>query len=88
MKVLFNNTEVEATQNSKGHWVLGNMLVSVDGENLRSGFTFPEPTYTREQILGMTVAELDAVEEPLNIDGYYAMLKAEKQTAILEALGL
>jgi len=89
MKVIFDGSiEIEAVQNSKGHYVVGNTLVSVDGLTLRSGFAFPEPTYTREQILAMTVAELDVVEHPLEIDGYYAMLKADKQTAILEALGL
>ena len=38
--------------------------------------------------MAMTVAELDEVENPLELESYYDLLKAEKQVAILEALGL
>lgn len=75
----------EATQNDKGHWVVDNKLASVDGVKLMKGAEF---AYTREEIMAMIVAQLDEVEKPLEIEGYYDMLKAEKQTAILEALGL
>jgi len=74
-----------ATQNDKGHWVVGNRLVSRDGVELIGGAV---KVYTRDEILAMTVAQLDEVERPLDIEGYYDMLKADKQTAILEALGL
>ena len=90
MKVMFNGKEVETTVNKWGHHVAPNGdLVSVDGVEIKDpSYTIPEPTYTREQLLAMTVAELDEVEVPLDIDGYYSMLKADKQTALLEALGL
>ena len=46
-------------------------------------------SYTYEDIMAMTVTELDAIENTMeNIIGYYDMLKPAKQTAILEALGL
>jgi len=89
MQVIFNGKEYTTEVNKYGHHTCGGELVSVDGINIADPrFTIPAPTYTREQILAMTVAELDVVEHPLEIDGHYAMLKADKQTAILEALGL
>ena len=90
MKILHNGIEKESRQDKKGRWIVDNRtLVSIDGIKFENGFGFPEPTYTREQLLAMTVAELDAVEAEIgNIDGYYSMLKADKQTAILDALVL
>ena len=88
MKVKYNGQEFEAGLNEKGHYVVGGTLVSLDGVNFTKGFE-KVIEYTKEQILTMSVAELDAVEAEIgNIDGYYAMLKADKQTAILEAFGL
>jgi len=87
MRVKFEGKEydVDLTQKVADLRSYGiNRVVAINGV-LESGF---ERVYTREEILAMTVAQLDEVERPLNLEGYYDMLKAEKQTAILEALEL
>ena len=86
MNVKKNNFETEATQNEKGHWTVGNILVSVDGVNFVGGY---QRAYTYDEIMAMTVAELDAVEASIeNIVGFSTMLKADKQQALLYALGI
>ena len=88
MRIIYSGQEHDIEINAVGPTLLPNGHCVAFNGVLQPKVAEAPAVYTREQILAMTVAELDAVEEPLNIDGYYAMLKAEKQTAILEALGL
>jgi len=93
MKIKHRELTAEIEINSSGVTLMTGTrrVIALDGVLVDGAEKIIEsPIYTREQILAMTIAGLDEVESSMeNIEGYYALtLKADKQQAILSALGL
>ena len=88
MKIKYNGKSyvVDTTQRVADLRDFGiNMVVSINGK-LED---YIELDYSYDEIMSMTVAELDAVEASIeNIVGFSSMLKADKQQALLMALGI
>ena len=89
MEIMHDGIRKVARQDEKGRWIVDNRtLVSIDGVKLEKGFELPELTFsfTSDEILAMTVAELDELGELMEVE--LSGLKADKQQQILGALNL